>query len=177
MGYTKYMAIGLFRLLELGKATDPESLKAMVEALNLDLEKVQTDLLTYKNILSKMAKGKELMEEVLQRERKKTAERLVEGQGRGRGRRGRRPGGRERLSLCPLPRLENTPSTHAPHDAPRTAARAAAPRTAGQIFPARCCILDTHSKQWTILGQPGTCPAPSEELGKKKKKKKKKKKS
>merc|ERR1719387_1997897 len=35
--------------------TDPESLKAMVEALNLDLEKVQTDLLTYKNILSKMA--------------------------------------------------------------------------------------------------------------------------
>merc|ERR1719159_1507015 len=102
--YTKYMAIGLFRLLELGKATDPESLKAMVEAL--DLEKVQTDLLTYKNILSKMAKGKELMEEVLQRERKKTG---------------------ERLGLCPLPRLENPPPTHAPHDAPRTAARAAAP--------------------------------------------------
>jgi photosystem II biogenesis protein Psp29 len=76
--YTKYMAIGLFRLLELGKATDPESLKAMVEALNLNLEKVQSDLLTYKNILSKMAKGKELMEEVLQRERKKTAERLAE---------------------------------------------------------------------------------------------------
>merc|ERR1711924_557801 len=30
------------------------------------------------DILSKMAKGKELMEEVLQRERKKTAERLAE---------------------------------------------------------------------------------------------------
>ena len=76
--YTKYLAIGLFRLLELGKATDPESLKALVLALNLDVDKVQSDLLTYKNILSKMAKGKELMEEVLARERKKTAERLAE---------------------------------------------------------------------------------------------------
>jgi len=76
--YTKYIAIGLFRLLELGQATDPESLKTMVEAMNLNLEKVQSDLLTYKNILSKMSKGKDLMEEMLVRERKKTAERLAE---------------------------------------------------------------------------------------------------
>merc|ERR1711869_181171 len=61
-----------------GRGDRPRVPEAMVEALNLDLEKVQTDLLTYKNILSKMAKGKELMEEVLQRERKKTAERLAE---------------------------------------------------------------------------------------------------
>merc|ERR1719359_841476 len=124
--YTKYMAIGLFRLLELGKATDPESLKAMVEALNLDLEKVQTDLQEHP-VEDGQGEGADGGGAAARAEEDRRAA-GGEGQGRGRGRRGRRPGGRERLSLCPLPRLENTPPTHAPHDAPRTAARAAAPR-------------------------------------------------
>merc|ERR1711924_254987 len=114
----------------------------------------QTDLLTYKNILSKMAKGKELMEEVLQPSGRRPPSgwrRRPRPRPRPPGTPPRRPGAPEPLSAA-SPRKH---SSHAPHDAPRTAARAAAPRTAGQIFPARCCILDTHSKQWTILGQPG----------------------
>merc|ERR1712094_101049 len=144
--YTKYMAIGLFRLLELGKATDPESLKAMVEALNLPREGADRPADVQEHpVEDGQGEGTDGGGAAARAEEDRGAA-GGEGQGRGRGRRGRRPGGRERLSLCPLPRLENTPPTHAPHDAPRTAARAAAPRTAGPIFPARCCILDTHSK-------------------------------
>merc|ERR1719460_2907799 len=58
-----------------------------------------------------------------------------EGQGRGRGRWRRHFGGRERLSLCSAPRLESTQATHAPHEAPKTAARNVAPQAKGQIFP------------------------------------------
>merc|ERR1712094_122174 len=97
-----------------GKATDPESLKAMVEALNLDLEKVQTDLLTYKNILSKMAKGKELMEEVLQRERKRPRS----GWRRRPRPRPRPPGTPPRRPGAPEPLSAASPRKHSSH--PRT---------------------------------------------------------
>merc|ERR1719321_2432468 len=100
----------------------------MVEALNLDLEKVQTDLLTYKNILSKMAKGKERWRRCCSASGRRPPSgwrRRPRPRPRPPGTPPRRPGAPEPF---PLPRLENTPPTHAPHDAPRTAARAAAPR-------------------------------------------------
>ena len=76
--YSKFFAIGLFRILELGGATEPDALKSICEAFNVSSERVNTDLLNYKNVLSRMAKGKELMQEFLERERKKKAERAAE---------------------------------------------------------------------------------------------------
>lgn len=76
--YSKFFAIGLFRILELGGATEPDALKSICEAFNVSSERVNTDLLNYKNVLSRMAKGKELMQEFLERERKKKAARAAE---------------------------------------------------------------------------------------------------
>lgn len=46
--YTKFLAIGLFRLLELGGAKDPKALEGLVTALNVRTSAVNRDLLTYK---------------------------------------------------------------------------------------------------------------------------------
>merc|ERR1712216_25532 len=72
--YTRYLAIGIFRMLELAKATDP---KALVEAGGLETKKVNGDLSMYKGLLSKLAAAKELQEEFLEREKRKTAERMA----------------------------------------------------------------------------------------------------
>ena len=76
--YTKFFAVGLFRLLELAGGKDPKALAALVEALGAPAERVSADLLTYKGVLSKMASAKAMMAEFLEREKKKTAERLAE---------------------------------------------------------------------------------------------------
>eukprot|EP00884_Botryococcus_braunii_P016138 jgi/Botrbrau1/3207/Bobra.37_2s0037.1 len=65
--YSKFFAIGLFRLLELTGAKDPKALEALVTALNVPASAVNRDLLTYKNVLSKLAAAKELMREVFER--------------------------------------------------------------------------------------------------------------
>lgn len=75
--YTKYIAIGIFRMLELAKATDPKALEALVNAGGLQLKKVNGDLSMYKGLLSKLAAAKELQEEFLEREKRKTAERMA----------------------------------------------------------------------------------------------------
>jgi hypothetical protein len=59
--YTKFFAVGLFRLLELAGAKDPGTLGALVTALGVPQERVTADLLTYKGVLSKLAGAKEIM--------------------------------------------------------------------------------------------------------------------
>lgn len=73
--YSRFFAIGLFRLLEVGGASTPEALKTAVEALGVDMTVVSRDLNAYKGMLSKMSGAKELMKEFLERERRKQAER------------------------------------------------------------------------------------------------------
>lgn len=73
--YSKFLAIGLFRLLELSGAKDPKALEGLVTSLNVRVVAVNRDLLTYKGVLSKLSAAKELMKEILAREKKKTAER------------------------------------------------------------------------------------------------------
>jgi hypothetical protein len=46
--YTKFFAIGLFRLLEITGAKDPKALETLVTAMNIPMESVNRDLMTYK---------------------------------------------------------------------------------------------------------------------------------
>ncbi|KAL4513587.1 hypothetical protein Ndes2526A_g07543 [Nannochloris sp. 'desiccata'] len=73
--YTKFFAIGLFRMLELAGGKDPKALGAVVAALGIPQERVNADLLTYKGVLSKLKAAKEIMKEFIEREKRKTAER------------------------------------------------------------------------------------------------------
>jgi hypothetical protein len=73
--HDRFLAIGLFRLLELGGLTDPEALKSLVAKSGLDSEAVNRDLLTYKGLLSKLKAAKELQKEFIEREQRKAAER------------------------------------------------------------------------------------------------------
>lgn len=73
--YSRYDAIGLFRMLELASATEPAALEKMAEASGLQLKKVNGDLGLYKALLSKLAAAKELQQEILEREQRKQAER------------------------------------------------------------------------------------------------------
>ncbi|KAK9828437.1 hypothetical protein WJX81_008526 [Elliptochloris bilobata] len=76
--YTKFFAIGLFRLLELTGAKDPKALEALVRAIGAPPDSVNRDLMTYKGILSKLSAAKELLAELAVREKKKMAEREAE---------------------------------------------------------------------------------------------------
>eukprot|EP00217_Crustomastix_stigmatica_P016090 CAMPEP_0183795656 /NCGR_PEP_ID=MMETSP0803_2-20130417/4963_1 /TAXON_ID=195967 /ORGANISM="Crustomastix stigmata, Strain CCMP3273" /LENGTH=260 /DNA_ID=CAMNT_0026040119 /DNA_START=119 /DNA_END=901 /DNA_ORIENTATION=+ len=75
--YTKWQAIGLFRLLEVAGATEPEALKKLTESAGVNITKVNADLGMYKGILSKLQAARELMAEVMEREKKKEAERMA----------------------------------------------------------------------------------------------------
>lgn len=76
--YNRFMAVGLFKLLEAAGAKDPKALEAVVAAAGVPAAAVSRDLQTYKAALSKLAASKELMREMLERERKKAAERAAE---------------------------------------------------------------------------------------------------
>ncbi|KAK9905813.1 hypothetical protein WJX75_006757 [Coccomyxa subellipsoidea] len=76
--YTKFFAIGLFRLLELTGAKDPKALEGLVSAMKIPQESVSRDLMTYKGVLSKLSAAKDLMNEMYAREKKKAAEREAE---------------------------------------------------------------------------------------------------
>ena len=76
--YSRVLAVGVFRLLELSGAKDPKALESLASALGVPQAAVARDLGTYKAVLSKLAAAKELMRELLERERKKQAERLAE---------------------------------------------------------------------------------------------------
>lgn len=76
--YTKFFAVGLFRILELTGLKDPQALDQLVSSLGVELELVNRDLKLYKNILTKLSSAKEMMREFLEREKKKAAEREQE---------------------------------------------------------------------------------------------------
>lgn len=76
--YTKFFAIGLFRLLELTGAKDPKALETLVKRMNVKTESVNRDLTAYKGILSKLSAAKELMAELMAREKRKQEERNAE---------------------------------------------------------------------------------------------------
>ncbi|KAL8502274.1 hypothetical protein ACS0TY_021414 [Phlomoides rotata] len=75
--YSRFFAVGLFRLLELSNATDPTILEKLCAALNVNKKSVDRDLDVYRNLLSKLVQAKELLKEYVDRERKKKEERAA----------------------------------------------------------------------------------------------------
>nr|XP_043640276.1 protein THYLAKOID FORMATION1, chloroplastic [Erigeron canadensis] len=73
--YSRFFAVGLFRLLELANATDPTILEKLCAALNINKKSVDRDLDVYRNLLSKLVQAKELLKEYVEREKKKLEER------------------------------------------------------------------------------------------------------
>ncbi|CAI0460815.1 unnamed protein product [Linum tenue] len=73
--YSRFFAVGLFRLLELSNATDPTVLDKLCAALNVNKRSVDRDLDVYRNLLSKLVQAKELIKEYVEREKKKREER------------------------------------------------------------------------------------------------------
>eukprot|EP00963_Diacronema_lutheri_P009043 scaffold800_cov327-Pavlova_lutheri.AAC.12 len=76
--YTKFFTIGLFRLLENAGDVDPASLDKVISHVGISKERVTSDLGLYKGILNKMAMAKELMQELVEREKKQQAQREAE---------------------------------------------------------------------------------------------------
>ncbi|XP_057792555.1 protein THYLAKOID FORMATION1, chloroplastic-like isoform X2 [Salvia miltiorrhiza] len=75
--YSRFFAVGLFRLLELSNATEPTILDKLCAALNIDKKSVDRDLDVYRNLLSKLVQAKELLREYVDREKKKIEERAA----------------------------------------------------------------------------------------------------
>ncbi|MED6154927.1 Protein THYLAKOID FORMATION 1, chloroplastic [Stylosanthes scabra] len=73
--YSRFFAVGLFRLLELTNATEPTILEKLCAALNINKKSVDRDLDVYRNLLSKLVQAKELLKEYVDREKKKREER------------------------------------------------------------------------------------------------------
>ncbi|CAF2114469.1 hypothetical protein HID58_083135 [Brassica napus] len=73
--YSRFFAVGLFRLLELAGATDPTVLDKLCASLNINKKSVDRDLDVYRNLLSKLVQAKELLKEYVEREKKKRGER------------------------------------------------------------------------------------------------------
>ncbi|CAJ2660407.1 protein THYLAKOID FORMATION1, chloroplastic-like [Trifolium pratense] len=73
--YSRFFAVGLFRLLELANATEPTILDKLTAALNIDKKSVDRDLDVYRMLLSKLVQAKELLKEYIDREKKKKEER------------------------------------------------------------------------------------------------------
>uniref|UniRef100_A0A5B7AQ42 Uncharacterized protein n=1 Tax=Davidia involucrata TaxID=16924 RepID=A0A5B7AQ42_DAVIN len=78
--YSRFFAIGLFRLLELANATEPTILEKLCAALNINKRSVDRDLDVYRNLLSKLVQAKELLKEYVNREKQKREERVAESQ-------------------------------------------------------------------------------------------------
>ncbi|XP_010904849.1 protein THYLAKOID FORMATION1, chloroplastic [Elaeis guineensis] len=74
--YSRFLAIGLFRLLELANATEPTILEKLCAALNINKRSVDRDLDVYRNLLSKLVQAKELLKEYIDREKKKREEKV-----------------------------------------------------------------------------------------------------
>ncbi|KAL5976243.1 Protein THYLAKOID FORMATION 1, chloroplastic [Asimina triloba] len=74
--YSRFFAIGLFRLLELANATEPTILEKKGGLGNVIELSVDRDLDVYRNLLSKLVQAKELLKEYVDREKKKQEERV-----------------------------------------------------------------------------------------------------
>ncbi|KAI3465684.1 hypothetical protein Pfo_022347 [Paulownia fortunei] len=75
--YSRFFAVGLFRLLESANATEPTILDKLCAALNINKKSVDRDLDVYRNLLSKLVQAKELLKEYVDREKKKIEERAA----------------------------------------------------------------------------------------------------
>eukprot|EP00878_Enallax_costatus_P043668 GHUV01051712.1.p1 GENE.GHUV01051712.1~~GHUV01051712.1.p1 ORF type:complete len:150 (-),score=65.21 GHUV01051712.1:312-761(-) len=73
--YNRFFAVGLFRLLELTGAKEPAALERLVKAVGVKPASVNKDLLMYKGVLSKLSAAKDMMREIMDREKRKQAER------------------------------------------------------------------------------------------------------
>ncbi|KAJ6885016.1 protein THYLAKOID FORMATION1 [Populus alba x Populus x berolinensis] len=73
--YSRFFAVGLFRLLELSNASEPTVLEKLCSALNINKRSVDRDLDVYRGLLSKLVQAKELLKEYVDREKKKQEER------------------------------------------------------------------------------------------------------
>eukprot|EP00270_Netrium_digitus_P012317 TRINITY_DN398_c0_g1_i1.p1 TRINITY_DN398_c0_g1~~TRINITY_DN398_c0_g1_i1.p1 ORF type:complete len:316 (-),score=105.38 TRINITY_DN398_c0_g1_i1:326-1273(-) len=76
--YSRFFAIGLFRLLELVKASTPATLEKLCAELGVDKLSVNRDLDVYRGLLGKLTQAKELLKDFLEREKVKQAEREKE---------------------------------------------------------------------------------------------------
>lgn len=76
--YTRYYAIGLFRMLELANASEPATLEQLCNELGVSKLSVDRDLDVYRGLLSKLSQAKELLRDFLDREKKKQSEREKE---------------------------------------------------------------------------------------------------
>ncbi|XVF44458.1 hypothetical protein PTKIN_Ptkin02bG0122400 [Pterospermum kingtungense] len=65
--YSRFFAVGLFRLLELANATEPQVLEKLCAALNINKRSADRDLDVYRNLLSKLVQAKELLKEYVDR--------------------------------------------------------------------------------------------------------------
>lgn len=73
--YSRFFAVGLFRLLELANTTEPTILDKLCAALNINKRSVDRDLDVYRTLLSKLVQAKELLKEYIDREKKKQEQR------------------------------------------------------------------------------------------------------
>ncbi|XP_042519037.1 protein THYLAKOID FORMATION1, chloroplastic-like [Macadamia integrifolia] len=73
--YSRFFAVGLFRILELANSMEPTILEKLCAALNINKRSVDRDLDVYRNLLSKLVQAKELLREYVDREKKKREER------------------------------------------------------------------------------------------------------
>lgn len=76
--YSRFFAVGLFRLLEITKESEPATVQKLCESLGINIMSVNRDLDVYRGLLSKIAMAKDLLQEYLAREQKKKAEREQE---------------------------------------------------------------------------------------------------
>ncbi|CAI5470946.1 unnamed protein product [Closterium sp. Yama58-4] len=73
--YSRFFAVGLFRLLEITKSSEPATLQKLCEALGINQMSVNRDLDVYRGLLSKLTQAKELLQDFLQREKARKEER------------------------------------------------------------------------------------------------------
>eukprot|EP00897_Mesotaenium_endlicherianum_P000466 jgi/Mesen1/1041/ME000122S00042 len=76
--YSRFFAIGLFRLLELVKASEPATLEKLCAELGVNKKMVDRDLDVYRGLLNKLTQAKELLRDYLAREKVKQEEREKE---------------------------------------------------------------------------------------------------
>ena len=65
----------LYLTASIAGAKDPKALETLVNSMNVKTESVNRDLTAYKGILSKLNAAKELMAELMAREKRKQEER------------------------------------------------------------------------------------------------------
>eukprot|EP00475_Leptophrys_vorax_P028881 TRINITY_DN42065_c0_g1_i1.p1 TRINITY_DN42065_c0_g1~~TRINITY_DN42065_c0_g1_i1.p1 ORF type:complete len:286 (+),score=32.89 TRINITY_DN42065_c0_g1_i1:114-971(+) len=76
--YSRFFAVGLFRLLEITKESEPSTVEKLCVNLGIPVMSVNRDLDVYRGLLGKLTQAKELQREFISRENKKREEREKE---------------------------------------------------------------------------------------------------